>query len=429
VLHPISQSQSEKKVEQVSNGTAIIGGGIAGIAAAIILADCGIHVSIIERQTFIGGMAAFLSCKAADTCTRCSACASWEKIQEAAYHPNITLYTNSSVESITQEAGRFFLHVVQKRSPIDSLRCIQCGICEQICPASPKAIHAPHHKGFPFAYIHEKAMCEPFLSHGCMRCLEECPTHAIDFSTSQNIVNVVPAEAVIIATGFDPGNTSMHSGLGYGKYPGVITGFDLEKDLNSTVSSQGADKTSIAFIQCIGSRDHNHCYCSRVCCKYAIRSALHMLHDSPSIRISIFYIDMQSTEKGFLPFLEQAKEKVRFIRGIPFEVTETNDSKLEVRYENIEKGVVEREIFDRVVLSIGITPHRDSRHVGDIFRINTDDHGFFVTPSACEPNKTNVEGIFVAGSCQGPKNIPDSIAHGISAAQQIIGELKECGKL
>jgi heterodisulfide reductase subunit A len=413
----------------VNNGIAIIGGGIAGISAAIVLADCGIHVSIIERESFIGGMASFLSCKAADKCTQCSVCITWEKIQEAGYHPYITIYTVASVESISRKSGMFILNVVQKQSPVDSTRCIQCGACEEICPALPKAIHAPHHRGFPSAYIYEKKLCEPFFSRGCTHCLEKCPTGAIDFSHDEDIINVIPADAVIIATGFDIDNTHQYSSLGYGKYPGVMTGFDLEKNLNSPATLQGSPKESIAFIQCIGSRKYDRPYCSRVCCKYAIRSALHILHDNPSTHISIFYIDMQSTEKGFLPFFNKAKEKINFIRGIPFEVTEIDDAKLEVRYENIDKGVVERDIFDRVVLSIGITPRRDSHHVGDIFKINTDDNGFFETPSANQPNKTNVPGIFVAGTCQGPKNIPDSIAHGIGAAKQVIGELKQCRKL
>ena len=235
---------------------------------------------------------------------------------------------------------------------------------------------------------------------------------------------------IIVATGFEAFNAREIGSLGYGRYPNVLTGLDLERIFNREGSvkllSNGKEPQNIAFIQCVGSRDESHGYCSQVCCKYAIRFGQLIKYQNPDAKVTIFYIDLQTAGKGFAEFYEECRRKIRFIRGVPVEVLETSSGDLEVRFENISEGKVGRELFDLVILSVGIIPRKDSWDLAKILGINLGDYGFFDTKEPFSSVETNVEGIFLAGTCQGPKDIPDSIAHGTSAAERAAEVLERC---
>jgi len=339
----------------------IVGGGVAGMTAALHLANNGIKSYIVERETDIGGNGALLCCKATDKCNQCSACLVKERIKDVKYHSCISLLTDSEVKEVKKERGNFYVTVKEK-----------------------------------------------------------CSSHGQKFKETTLTIS-----ALIVATGFSPFDARKKPHFGYGKYERVITGLDLEKMLLQQNKIIPANK--VAFIQCVGSRDRavGNNYCSRVCCKYALRMANLLKYQSPEINITIFYIDLQLFEKGFLEFYQKCRESIRFIQAIPVEINQVLSDKVRLKYENIKKGEIIKEDYDLVVLSIGITPREDAKALSDILDINREEYGFYESLTPNETTKTQKKGIFLAGTCQGPKNINQSIAHAEEAAEKTLSFLKE----
>lgn len=414
----------------MSDSVLVIGGGIAGMASALELANCNHDVYLVEREATVGGQAASFCCKATQVCTKCSACLVPEKLNEVKNHPKISILTNSIVSEVRGEAGNFQVGIWQKPQYILPQKCIACGICFDTCPTEPKAIYPPSPETTPYSYIIDESQCLRLKGKECNLCQEICPTGAINFErkTERQELSV---GTIIVATGFDVFDAREVGTLGYGRYRNVLTGHDLERVFSSESSlklpSNGKEPQRIAFIQCVGSRNENHCYCSRVCCKYAMRFARLAKYQNPDCQVSIFYIDLQTAGKGFAEFYEECKKDIRFVRGVPVEIWEAPSGELEVKFENIAEGKVNRETFDLVVLSVGMVPRKDSWDAARILGINMGDDGFFNT-NPLNSTETNVEGIFLAGACQGAKDIPDSIAHGISAAERVMEALERCNQ-
>ena len=416
----------------------VIGGGIAGMAAATALADNGFQVYLLDKETSIGGWASSFCCKATQVCTKCSVCLVARKLKEVSAHPRISLLTNSTVARITGEVGDFGVEVLQNPLYIDPERCIACGICDDICAAEPKAIRSPAPEAVPYSYVLDATQCLRFKGEVCSLCLEECPANAIDFER-QPTREKLSVGSIVVATGSDVFDAKATGRFGYGRYANVVTGLDIERIFNRKgylkLPSNGEIPDSVAFIQCVGSRNEPHGYCSQVCCKYAMRFARLVKHQNPVAKVTIFYIDLQNAGKGFAAFYEECQDEIRFIRGIPVEVLEHPSALvatqrqhasplLEVKFENIVAGKVEQERFEMVVLSVGMVPRKDSWDVALSLGINLDEDGFFDTMGVLNASETNVKGIFVAGACQGPKDISDSIAHGIAAAEKATEGLK-----
>ncbi len=411
-----------------NNHVLVIGGGISGIASALELANGGLSVYLIEREATVGGYAASFCCKATDVCSNCSVCVVPQKIKEAVIHPQISLLTNSTVQKVSGEVGNFRVEITQKPQYISLERCIACGMCTEVCPTEPKAIYLPSAEAIPFSYILDERLCLRFKGEDCNLCQESCPTNAIDFKRKSKRQEL-SVGTIIVATGFEVFDAREIGSLGYSRYPNVLTGLDLERVFNREGSlklpSNGKEPQNIAFIQCVGSRNEEHCYCSQVCCKYAMRFARLIKYQNPNAEVAIFYIDLQTAGKGFAEFYEECKESIRFIRGVPVEILEAHPGELEVKFENILEGKVNRELFDLVVLSVGMVPRKDSWDLARILGINLGDEGFFDT-KPLDSTETNVEGLFLAGACQGPKDIPDSIAHGMAAAKRAMEVLVRC---
>ena len=411
-----------------NNHVLVIGAGISGIASALELANCGLSVYLIEREATVGGYAASFCCKATDVCSNCSVCVVPQKIKEAVIHPQISLLTNSTVQKVSGEVGNFRVEITQKPQYISLERCIACGMCTEVCPTEPKAIYLPSAEAIPFSYILDERLCLRFKGEDCNLCQESCPTNAIDFKRKSKRQEL-SVGTIIVATGFEVFDAREIGSLGYSRYPNVLTGLDLERVFNREGSlklpSNGKEPQNIAFIQCVGSRNEEHCYCSQVCCKYAMRFARLIKYQNPNAEVAIFYIDLQTAGKGFAEFYEECKESIRFIRGVPVEILEAHPGELEVKFENILEGKVNRELFDLVVLSVGMVPRKDSWDLARILGINLGDEGFFDT-KPLDSTETNVEGLFLAGACQGPKDIPDSIAHGMAAAKRAMEVLVRC---
>lgn len=402
---------------------AVVGAGVSGIASALELANAGFTVHLVEREAHVGGHAAFLCCKATDVCSVCAVCMAHPRIKEAITHPSIRLMTNSLVRSVTGALGGFHIQIAQKPTHVDTARCIACGICFEVCPASPKAASAPP-LSLPLSYAIEERLCKHFTGGDCDLCRESCPTGAIDFGSEPKKLEFA-ADAIVLATGFDVFDARQKGSLGYGRYPNVLTGLDVEKVFRQKGAlrlADGREPRDVAFIQCVGSRDESlgNGYCSQVCCKYAIRFSRLLRYQHPDCKVTVFYIDLQTAGKGFAQFYRESQKDVRFVRGIPVEVSEASSGELRVKFEDISQGKVCQENFDVVVLSVGISPRKDSWDIARILGINLSDSGFLDTKGPLSTNETNVEGIFLAGACQGPKDIPDSIAHGIGAASRVI---------
>ena len=407
----------------------VIGGGISGITSALELANSGFRVYLIEREAAIGGQAASFCCKATEVCTKCSVCLIPQSLAKVAVHPRISILTDSMVTGLSGEMGDFKVEVLRKPQYISPERCIACGICAEVCPTEPKAILPPSPEAIPYCYVINERLCLRLRGEKCNLCQGICPTTSIAFELKPE-KQELSVGAIIVATGFKVFNAREIGSLGYGRYPNVLTGLDLERIFNREgylkLPTNGREPKNIAFIQCVGSRDESHGYCSQVCCKYAMRFARLIKYQNPDAQVTIFYIDLQTAGKGFAQFYQECREGIRFIRGVPVEILPTPSSELEVRFENISEGKVERETFDLITLSVGIAPRKDSWDLAKILGINLADYGFFDTKEPFNSVETNVEGIFLAGTCQGPKDIPDSIAHGIAAAETVMEVLEKC---
>lgn len=406
----------------------VVGSGISGIASALELGNAGLHVYLLEKEAAVGGHAASFCCKATDVCSGCSACVVRDKIKEAVLHPQVRLLTNSTIRELDGKLGDFRVEITQQPRYIDEERCIACGLCTEVCPTEPKAVYPPSAEATPFSYILDEGLCLRFKGEDCKLCRESCPTKAIEFELKSK-KQELSVGAIIVATGFEVFDAREKGSLGYGRCPNVLTGLDLERIFNREgylkLPTNGNEPKKIAFVQCVGSRDENHGYCSQICCKYAMRLAGLVKYKDADAEVTIFYIDLQTAGKGFAQFYEEYKESIRFVQGVPVEISQTSSGELEVRYEDISQGKVCREIFDLVTLSVGISPRHDSWNLAKILGINLADQGFFDIKDSLGPNETNVDGVFLAGTCQGPKDIPDSIAHGMSAASKAIQVLSE----
>jgi len=418
-----------------AKGVLIIGGGVSGIQAALDLADMGFKVYLVEKTPSIGGRMAQLD-KTFPTLD-CSACILTPKMVDVARHPNIELLTYSEVREVSGKPGDFRVLILKKPRYADEEKCTGCGVCAQYCPIEApnefdaglgirKAIYVPFPQAIPLVYVIDKEHCI-----NCGLCEKMCEAGAINHKQQPAEVTV-EVGSIIVSTGFRPFDAKIKGEYGYGKYENVITGLEFERLVNAagptggylTRLSDGNIPKTIAFIQCVGSRDEkaNNLNCSRVCCMYAVKQAILAKEHIPRAEISIFYMDIRAYGKGFEEFYRRAEDefKIEFIRGAVSEVTEDPETKnLILRVEDTDTGeLVERE-FDMVVLSVGLIPSEGSEVVEKILGVPRSEDGFF---TSIQPEVfsvlTPMDGIFIAGVAEGPKDIPDSIAQASAAAMK-----------
>ncbi|MGA7145192.1 MAG: FAD-dependent oxidoreductase [Desulfobacterales bacterium] len=403
----------------------IIGGGVAGLSAAVELAVLGIHVELVEKSDFLGGHAIGYACKAIDnTCVKCGACMVEEKLQSAVSHPNIKVLRGCQIQDISKN-HRFSASIRQEPLVIDRKKCTNCGLCLDRCPVDRAILQGFSKNNHPF-YAVNKERCLYFKDHSCTICKDECPETAIDLDKSAS-EHTIEADAVLIATGFQPFNPK-NKPYGYGRFKNVVTALELE---NMLKRSGGAKKPSddkppqkVAFIQCVGSRDAklNHLWCSKVCCGSALRMARLVRERQPETEVTFFYIDVQTFGKDFEPFYREVREDIRMIRAIPADIYETEDQRLKVNFVNHPLHETREDIFDLAILSVGITPGEDIGTLSRIFEVDPDEFGFLKGEHKKMPVSRN--GVFTAGTVQGPMSIPEAIATAGSAVWGIIQYLK-----
>lgn len=402
----------------------IIGGGIAGMTAAWELAEAGVNVHLVEKSGFLGGHAIQYTCKATSECLQCGACSVEKMLKNVTESDNITIHLSTEIENI-ENNNAYSIQLKKSTAFIDAVKCTNCGICFDKLKDDGIIVQGYSKNNSPLY-----AICEEKLNDNKDALNDICPEGAIIVNDEASFEDVT-ADAVIVATGFQPFDPERKSTYGYSKFSNVISGMDLEriKRQNGYLvrPSDGKTAKKIAFIQCVGSRDDNlgNLWCSQVCCSYALRTSESIKYKDPDLDITIFYMDIQTTGKSFPAFYETCKNDIRFIRSIPVDIFPVENDNLNIRLFDEATGVPEMEAFDLIVLSIGIMPNPENEKMSALMGIPLDQDGFFEYSDKLNKTATSNDGIFLAGTAQGPKNIAASIAH---AGQAVGGVLKYLGE-
>ncbi len=430
----------------INPSTLIVGAGIAGITAALELANGGNHVYLVEKQPSIGGHMAQLD-KTFPTLD-CSACILTPKMVDVSQHPNITLLTWSEVEKMDGYMGNFQVTVRKKARYVVEDTCTGCGICIEKCPfkvidtefevgmGERKVIYRPFPQAVPKYPVIDAANCVYFLKGKCKACQKFCPTepNSIDFEQQDEILKLEVGN-IILATGYQLFDVKRIPQYGYGKLENVFTSLEFERMVNAAGPTEGkillrdkeSEPESVLIVHCVGSRDENyHKYCSKVCCMYSLKFG-HLVHERiPDATVYNCYIDMRTPGKGYEEFYDRLlQEGTNFIRGKVAEITDSprtpeEEGKLIVQVEDTLIGRQRRIPVDMVILSPAIEAQPDSKEVSQLFKMGCDFEGFFIERHPkLDPVATMTEGVFIAGACQGPKDIPDTVAQGAAAASRV----------
>ena len=412
----------------------VIGGGVAGIQAALDLANHGIIVHLIEREPTIGGHMAQLD-KTFPT-NDCSMCILSPKMVDVQRHPNIRIHTLAEVEKVEGTAGNFRVTVREYPRYIDMVACTGCGDCTEVCPVEVynrfdagvgvrKAIYKPHAQAVPDRVVKDNEHCIE-----CGLCYDVCGPQAILHEDAEK-ETTLSASTIIIATGYEVFDARKKSPLGYLKHPDVVTSLELERMINASGPtggkirrlSDGKEPESIVFIQCVGSRDASlrRPWCSCVCCMQAMKNAMLIREKHPEIAVTVFYMDVRAYGKGYEEYYERAKGVgVKFLRGMPSDIrADKNGTGLSFQVENSETGEIEVLRPGLVVLSVGIEPSAATMALAEKLGLPIEESGFLRSlHDAVDTAGTVRPGIFVAGAAVAPKDIPDSVASGGAAAMR-----------
>jgi heterodisulfide reductase subunit A len=426
----------------------VVGGGIAGIEAALTLADAGREVILVEREPSIGGHMAMFD-KTFPTLD-CAACILTPKMTAVKLHPNIKLLTYSNVEAIDGSVGNYHVKIRRRPRYIDEKMCVGCMLCIDGCVFTKAKFPNPFDQGlgtrkpvwipFPQAVppipVVDPEVCLQISRGKCKQgCVEACGERNAFRFDQQETIEEYDVGAMIIATGFKAFDPSVISYYGYGKYPNVYTSLEVERLLNAggptagkLVLRDGSTPKRVGIIHCVGSRDANyHPYCSRVCCMYALKLA-HLVREKTEAEVVNCYIDIRTPGKGFEEFYNRVQnEGVQFIRGKVADITPvagegtTADGGLIMQVDDTLLGSIRRINVDMVILAVALEPQADASEVRRAFGISCSAEGFFLEKHPkLAPVNTASDGVFLAGACQGAKDIPDTVAQADAAAAKAL---------
>ena len=424
------------KKQKKTGSVLVVGGGVGGIQAALDLAESGYYVYMVEKSSAIGGAMAQLD-KTFPT-NDCSLCILSPKLVECGRHLNIEILTLTEVTEVKEENGNYRVSLLQRPRYIDPNKCTACGNCAEKCPTKVpdeyneglgyrKAIHIKYAQAVPLAYVIDAEHCKYLTEGKCGLCATKfCKTGAIDFSQKPETKEITVG-SIILAPGFDEFDPSPFYNYGYKRFKNVVTSIEFERILNASGPYKGevlrpSDREhpkKVAFIQCVGSRDTAHPYCSSVCCTYAIKESVVAKEHNPDLDISIFFMDMRTQGKGFDAYYERAKtiHHIRFVRSKITDIKEDEATENLVLAYEAEDGKIRHEPFDMVVLSVGLEAAKTARELSRTFGIGLNEFNFCRT-DRLQPLKTTKPGIFVAGAFQGPKDIPETVAQASAAVSE-----------
>ncbi len=427
----------------VNKTAVVIGGGVTGIQASLDIANAGQKVILVEREPSIGGKMAGLS--ETFPTLDCSQCILTPRMVDVAQHPNITLLTCAEVESLDGFIGNFNVRIRKKAKSVDEKLCTGCGLCTTKCPskkipsefeqglANRTAIYVPFPQAVPNKPVIDRANCTYFKTGKCGVCKKICPTGAINYEQEDEIIEV-KAGALVLATGFDVKKADFFPEYGYGKYKDVINGLQFERLASASGPTKGEIRRpsdgeipkKVVFLACAGSRDpaKGIPYCSKICCMYTAKHAIlykHKVHEGTPY---VFYMDIRAAGKNYDEFTRRAIEEdgAKYIRGRVSNIYE-KDGKLIVRGADTLMGGKPVEIeADMVVLASAAVSSCGSEELAQRLHVSYDPYKFFAEAHPkLKPVETNTAGIFLAGACQSPKDIPESVSAASGAAAKVIG--------
>ncbi|MFC2124659.1 FAD-dependent oxidoreductase [Bacteroidota bacterium] len=443
----------------VNHATLVIGAGIAGIQASLEIANAGKQVYLVEKSGTIGGHMAMFD-KTFPTLD-CAACILTPKMVDVGQHDMINLMTLSKVISVGGKPGSYRVKIKQKARRVDVDSCVACDLCVKACPEKVdsefdagisirKAIYIPFPQAVPNAYLIDEKRCRYVQSGGekCGVCLRKCPKDCIDLLEKDKTVDIEVGN-IILATGYELLDVRKIEKYGYGLYPNVLTSLEFERLTNASGSTggrivtktaqynrktdeeewvfspEGIPPRSVAIIHCVGSRDKKYnAYCSRVCCMYSLKFAHLVKEKIPNVNVYEFYIDMRAFGKGYEEFADRIKDEGTFvIRGHSASVGMNKDQMI-VRGEDIfNDRLVEFEV-DMVVLAVGLIPSPETEDLSRMLGVQRDVDGWFSELDYNgSPTDTDKGGIYVAGMCQAPKDIPDTVAQASAVAAGVLGSM------
>jgi heterodisulfide reductase subunit A len=444
------------KDKTVHPDTLVIGGGVGGIQVSLEIAGAGKKVYLVEKFGTIGGKMAMFD-KTFPTLD-CAACILTPKMVSVGQDKNITLWTYSEVEGVSGSPGNYKVTVRKHARRVDEVACVACNACAEICPtvvpsefdagiSTRKAIYIPFPQAVPNSFLVDEKSCLWVTSGGkkCGACVKKCAKEAIHLDAQDEVVEITVGN-IIVATGYQVFDASRIERYGYGRLPNVITALEYERLTNASGPTGGnivmkalkhnkrkkvdewvfapenPKPKNVAIIHCIGSRDHNYNkYCSRVCCMYSLKFAHLVREKLPDANCYEFYIDMRAYGKNYEEFLERIHEEgVHLVRGRTAKIEEV-DGQMRLKGEDILSDKVLDFPVDLVILSVGLEPVADSGKLAGLLGIARDEDGWYAEKDYnADPTGTERGGIYVAGVCQGPKDIPDTVAQASEVAARVL---------
>ncbi len=435
----------------VTKRALVIGGGISGIQSALDIADAGFEVVLVEKEPSIGGHMSQLS--ETFPTLDCSQCILTPRMVEVYQHPNIKLLTYSEVEDVSGFIGNFKVRIRKKARSIKEDLCTGCGLCIQKCPikknalnefdeglATRPAVYVPFPQAVPNIPVIDRSVCTYYKTGKCQMCKKVCGREAIDFDQQDSFIEE-EVGAIVVATGYKlytidkKPEGSPYTGYGeygYGKFKDVLNGLQFERIASASGPTSGeilrpSDKSvpkKVVFIQCVGSRDESKgfSYCSKICCMYTAKHAMlykHKVHDGDAY---VFYMDIRAGGKMYEEFVRRAIEEdgVKYIRGRVSRIYKDN-GKLIVKGEDTIAGMKVEIDADMVVLATAMIAQTEAPKLAQILGVSYDKHGFLqeVHPKL-RPVETSSGGIFLAGACHSPRDIPESVAMASAAAAKAL---------
>lgn len=428
----------------VTRRVLVIGGGVAGIQAALDIADSGLPVTLVERGPTIGGNMARLD-KTFPTLD-CSSCILTPRMVEAKQHENISLMVNTEIEQVRGYIGNFEVDVRKKATCVIEDKCTGCMICQEKCPGKApdefnagvgqsKAISIPFPQAVPLVAALRKEHCRRFIKGKCGVCKKVCPADAVDYEQEDEITTEMFG-AVVVATGYELYDwREAYPDYGGGQYPDVVTSLQYERMLSASGPtaghvqrpSDGAEPKQVVFVSCVGSRDESvgRPLCCSVGCMYIAKQAILTKEHIPDSQSYVFYIDIRATGKGYEEFTRRAQKEFGaiYLRGRVGKIYPSNGQLVVMGTDTLSGGPVEIEA-DLVVLATGFAAARGAGELARKLNISYDQYEFLSeSHPKLRPVETTTGGIFLAGACQAPKDIPDSVAQASAAAAKVIGLL------
>jgi heterodisulfide reductase subunit A len=418
----------------VTQATLVIGGGVAGIKAALAVADAGFKTYLVEREPSIGGHMALFD-KTFPTLD-CSICVLGPEMVHVKEHPNIVLLTYSDVEEVSGHVGNFSVRVRKKARHVDESKCVGCfDDCCGPCPVSiddaffpRKAIYVPFPQAVPLIPVIDEDAC----IH-CKACELGCKREAIKYEQVDELLTI-EVGAIIAATGYEPFDSALKPEFSYGTNPNVISGLEMERLLNPDGPTKGKlvcpgtglPPKSIAFVLCVGARDDKvgNPWCARACCNFSVKQAVQAADRLEGASITIYYTDLRATGKGCEEFLNRSRSAygIRYTRGRVSRIrpADVGNTLIVEAEDTLVQRLVEQEV-DLVVLATAMVPPRDEAAMAKVLNISLGSDGYFLEDHLkMRPSQSTVRGIYLAGVAQGPKDIPESIASAESAASKAI---------